>query len=331
MRRYHRHFSGRDHTQRPTRVAVARTAGKPRGMLTWALMLAVTAWLLVGLVSDAGAKPATGGDGPSFGTDADKELVNNQVIVKFKDDATRAEKVDARQDEGLRKKDDLGLIDAEVAKVEGQSVAQAISDLEKRPDVEYAEPDYVLKALATAANDPDFPKLYGLDNTGQTGGTADADLDVPEAWDTTTGGPETVVAVIDSGVDISHPELKNNTWVNPGESGTDSAGRDKASNGVDDDGNNYVDDVNGWDFVNNDATVFDTGDNPHGTHVAGTIAAEGNNGAGIVGVNWNARIMPLKFLNAEGRGATSDAVKALEYAYKDGAKGSSNWYGGGAC
>lgn len=174
----------------------------------------------------------------------------------------------------------------------------------------------------TSANDSDYPKLYGLNNTGQTGGTADADVDAPEAWNTTTGDTLTVVAVIDEGVDINHPDLKNNIWTNSGET---------AGNGIDDDKNGYVDDVNGWDFYNKDRTVYDSGDgDKHGTHVAGTIAAEGNNSLGVVGVNWKAKIMPLKFLGPDG-GYTSDAAAAIDYAVNKGVKISNNsWGGGGA-
>ena len=147
--------------------------------------------------------------------------------------------------------------------------------------------------------------MYGLNNTGQTGGTPDADVDAPEAWSTTTGGTSTIVAVIDEGMDISHPDLKNNIWTNP----------DEVAGNCIDDKNGYIDDVNGYDFANNDASVYDrdpisgTGDE-HGTHVAGTIAAECNNSLGVVSVNWKARIMPLKFLGPDG-GYTSDAVAAL--------------------
>jgi thermitase len=128
------------------------------------------------------------------------------------------------------------------------------------------------------------------------------------------------VAVIDTGVDTNHPDLENNLWTNPGET---------AANGIDDDGNKLVDDVNGWDFANNDATVYDAADgDKHGTHVAGTIAGEGNNDLGVVGVNWKARIMPLKVLGPNG-GYTSDAVEALNYAVAKGAKISNNSWGGG--
>ena len=106
-------------------------------------------------------------------------------------------------------------------------------------------------------------------------------------------------------MDINHPDLQNSVWINPGET---------VGDGIDNDGNTYVDDVNGWNFFRNDASVFDAADgDDHGTHVAGTIAAEGNNSAGVVGLNWQAKIMPLKFLGPNG-GSTSDAIEAINYA-----------------
>ena len=125
----------------------------------------------------------------------------------------------------------------------------------------------------------------------------------PEAWNTGTGTGRTIVAVIDSGVAYNHPDLKANMWRNPGE---------VAGNGIDDDGNGYVDDVYGYDFVANNGNPMD--DNGHGTHVAGTIGAVGNNGVGVAGVDWHVRIMALKFLDSTGSGYTSDAVRALNYA-----------------
>ena len=182
--------------------------------------------------------------------------------------------------------------------------------------VEYAEPNYILYA-DTTPNDPSFSQLYGLHNTGQTGGTADADIDAPEAWNTCTGG-NVVVAVIDTGVDYTHPDLAANMWVNTGEI---------PGNGIDDDGNGFVDDYRGWDFCYNDSNPMDG--NSHGTHCAGTIGAVGNNGIGVVGVNWNVKIMPVKFLSDSGSGSTSDAISAINYARMMGAKVMSNSWGGG--
>lgn len=152
-------------------------------------------------------------------------------------------------------------------------------------------------------------------------GTADADIDATEAWEVTTGDPGVVVAVIDTGIDYSHPDLAANIWLNPGET---CAGC--RTDRVDNDGNGFVDDVRGWDFANGDADPFD--DHGHGTHVAGTIGASGNNGIGVAGVNWAVRLMPLKFLGADGSGTSADAIRALLYAVDEGAVVSNNSYGG---
>jgi subtilisin family serine protease len=164
------------------------------------------------------------------------------------------------------------------------------------------EPDSVITSAAVP-NDPSFGQLWGLSNTGQSGGLRDADIDAPEAWDITTGSRSVVVAVIDTGVDHAHRDLAANAWRNPGE---------VAGDRIDNDGNGFVDDVYGWDFANNDADPMD--DQGHGTHVAGTIGAVGNNGSGVVGVSWNVSIMGLKFLGANGSGSTSGAVAAINYA-----------------
>jgi subtilisin family serine protease len=211
-----------------------------------------------------------------------------------------------------------------VASVPAADRAKALAALLKNPRIRFAEPD-VTYSVDTLPNDPSFSQLWGLNNTGQTvktsTGTADADIDAPEAWSTTTGSSSVVVAVIDSGVDWHHPDLAANVWTNPGESCPGCA-----NDGIDNDGNGYVDDVHGWDFVSNDNDPFD--DNGHGTHVAGTIGASGNNGVGVAGVNWNVRIMPLKFIGANGEGTADDAVRAILYATRMGAIVSNNSWGG---
>jgi hypothetical protein len=164
------------------------------------------------------------------------------------------------------------------------------------------EPDRIITSAALP-NDPSFSRLWGLHNTGQTSGVIDADIDAAEAWNVTTGSREVVVGVIDTGIDYRHPDLSANMWRNPGET---------AGDGIDNDRNGFVDDVYGWDFANNDADPFD--DEGHGTHVAGTIGAVGNNGTGVAGVNWQVSLMALKFLGADGSGTTSAAVAALNYA-----------------
>lgn len=199
-------------------------------------------------------------------------------------------------------------------------VEVAVRRYERTAGVEYAEPDLVVSRSQTLTpNDPEYPRLVGLNNTGQTGGTPDADIDAPEAWTRTVGTAASVVAVIDTGVDLSHPDLRENIWTNPGE---------LAGNGVDDDENGYVDDVHGWDFFNDDASVYDGPEDDHGTHVAGTIAGTGGNGLGVTGVSWRSRVMALKFLGPGGSGYVSDAVAALDYAVRQGVRVSNNSWGG---
>jgi subtilisin family serine protease/PKD repeat protein len=187
----------------------------------------------------------------------------------------------------------------------------------KNPHIDRVEYNFKV-SIGLTPNDPMYPQLWGLNNIGQTGGTIDADIDAPEAWGVQTGSQDVVVAVIDTGVDYNHPDLSANIWTNPGEI---------PGNGIDDDGNGFIDDVHGYDFANNDGDPLD--DHGHGTHVAGTIAAAGNNGIGVVGVAWQARIMAVKFLDAGGSGFTDGAINAVLYAASMGAKVMNNSWGGG--
>lgn len=162
---------------------------------------------------------------------------------------------------------------------------------------------------AIRPNDTYFANQWGFENTGQSGGTAGADSKAYAAWDWARGDG-VVVAVTDTGVDFSAADLAGKAWTNPGEI---------AGNGLDDDGNGYVDDVNGYDLLNGDGTVFDLGNgDQHGTHVAGTIAASTNNGAGVAGMGWNAKVMSLKFLGQH-EGSDIDGAAAIVYAVDNGA------------
>lgn len=202
-----------------------------------------------------------------------------------------------------------------------------VNTLAQQKGVKYVEANTVLYADGVVPNDPRFGELYGLHNDGVAGGAADSDIDAPEAWTITTGSKDVVVAIIDTGVDYTHPDIAPNYWHNPGETGVDADGNDKSTNGIDDDGNGYVDDFRGWDFVNNDNDPMD--DHNHGTHCAGTIGAKGNDANGVAGVNWDVSVVGVKFLSASGSGSLADAVKAIEYTNTLGVTLTSNSWGGG--
>ncbi|MCK5020640.1 MAG: right-handed parallel beta-helix repeat-containing protein, partial [Candidatus Peribacteraceae bacterium] len=180
------------------------------------------------------------------------------------------------------------------------SVEDALNKLSNDPRVLYAEPNYLISTTAIP-NDPGFNSLWGLNNSGQTGGTPDADINAPDAWNISTGSSDVVVAVIDTGVDYNHEDLANNMWTNPNE----------IADGNDTDNNGYIDDIYGIDTSNDDSDPMD--DKDHGTHCAGTIGAAGNNNTGVVGLNWNVSIMALKFLDSAGMGTHSDAIECIEY------------------
>ncbi len=202
----------------------------------------------------------------------------------------------------------------------------------RNPNIEYAEPNFIY-SLDAFPNDPEFSKLWGLHDAGQFGGTAGNDIDAPQAWDIATDSSATVVGVIDTGVNYNHPDLAANMWRNPGE---------VPGNGIDDDVNGFIDDYYGYDFsrclkFNNPGIVCtqtkprdgdpmdDTG---HGTHVAGTIAAVGNNSLGVTGVSWKAKIMAVKALTSVG-GLTTDLIDAINYATMMNVKLTNNSWGGG--
>ncbi len=233
----------------------------------------------------------------------------DDIIVRYRPGVEGAQRRDVRQDADVRREQGLPLARTEVVEPEeGVSVAGALADLERSDEVLYAEPD-AIRQTAAVPNDRYFPYQWGLNNTGQVPGANDADIDAPEAWDTATGASGVRVAVIDTGADLGHPDLAPNLWTNPAET---------PANGRDDDANGFVDDVRGADFVDGDGVPDDA--NGHGTHVAGTVAAQGNDGAGVTGVAWDAALLPLRTLGADGSGSTSDTMRAYAYAARAGAR-----------
>jgi subtilisin family serine protease len=197
---------------------------------------------------------------------------------------------------------------------EGTPVDAELARLQSNPSVEYVEPNYSIQITAVdnapvLPNDFEFEFMYSLRNLGGDQAKTNADISAPEAWAFGTGSRSVIVAVIDTGIDYFHDDLKDNLWINP---------REVPFNGIDDDGNGFVDDVNGYDFIWNDGDPFD--DNQHGTHVCGIIGAKGNNGVGTVGVCWNVSLMALKTFDESGNGSVADAIAAITYAVENGAR-----------
>ncbi len=255
------------------------------------------------------------------------EYVPGEVILVLKDDVPldRISEIHSQfRTRALRR---FAFIRAfQLALPDDLSVTDAVRLLRRHPLVQEATPNYY-RYIDIVPDDADFGDLWGLHNVGQDGGTPDADIDAPEAWDITVGSRDVVVAVIDSGVDLTHPDLVDNLWTNPGEI---------AGNGIDDDGNGFVDDVHGWDFSSDDNDPSPVGGacQGHGTHVAGTIGASGNNGIGVSGVNWNVTIMPLKafrsLLGVLCTASDADLLAAIQYHTMMGVRISSNSWGGPA-
>lgn len=273
------------------------------------------------------------------GNSGSQEHVPGELLIKFKGKAPKELTFRNGAEMEVVKKFDLPAKDrndsSELCKVKlnGVTVEEGLQLLKNNDQIAYAEPNYIIQvpdnpqspvetqAAELPKNAPNDlkPELWGLHNTGQNHGTPDADIDAPEAWGITVGKKEggPLIAVIDTGVDYNHPDLVNNIWTNTGEIPGD---------GIDNDGNGYVDDVHGYNFAYNNGDPMD--DHSHGTHCSGTIGAEGDNGIGITGVAWNAQIMAVKFLGKNG-GTTENAIESVIYATKAGADICSNSWGGG--
>lgn len=273
------------------------------------------------------------------------------VMVKFKAGASENDKGKARQSVNGIKRRAFGLVPGLELLETRIGVAQAVAQLRNSSGVEYAEPDYVVHSFGTSlppsdnywnpgAHDGLTPNLlWGLHNDGRSigwetyyystdswnfyndKGTQDADIDALEAWQTTTGNAGFTIAIIDTGMDLTHPDLQPNLWTEDSAKEADYR-------------------VHGYDFITHTPMVGINNYDPngHGTHTAGTIGAAANNiypissgvSYGVVGVNWSCKLMPLRFLNTDGSGYTSDAIEALNYAVSKGVKVSNNSWGGGS-
>jgi len=250
---------------------------------------------------------------------ATSDIIPGQVLVQYKNTANVQTRALNRLNIGGGLAEEITSVqrlDASEGVMElvrtplGMTVEDAIAWYQRQPDVAYAEPNYHVTA-SVVSNDPYYLNgslwgMYGDDQpsaVGPAGTTNTYGIGAEKAWNAGYIGSSNVyVGVIDTGVQITHPDLVDNIWVNPYD----------PLDGVDNDGNGFVDDTNGWDFFNNDRTVYDDTSDDHGTHVSGTIGGKGGNSQGVAGVNWNVTIIPTKFLGASG-GSTADAVRALDY------------------
>ena len=239
-----------------------------------------------------------------------QHLGRPEILVRFKPGVS-AETIDRittqlhdRVEDRIENAPGLDAIDD----LDDENVAELVAQYSKMPEVDYAEENYEIRLpdavegplVPVLPHDPQFSDQWALSNEGQRGGKEGADISAPLAWATTTGSDKVVVAVLDSGVDYTHDDLANNMWVRPANMAP-----------YHDDDLGTIDDVNGFNAIDNSSDPMD--DNGHGTHCAGIIGAEGSNDIGIAGVNWNVRIMPLKFMNAGGFGTTKDAIEAINY------------------
>jgi len=302
-------------------VHIGRFARAARALVVLALLVGLVPLSAVAVdpppapIVKSGPKPPAGSALDANGN----PYVSGEVLVRFKPATGLSATAAAHKSVGAKKVDDVeGVDDLDLARLpKGVTVESALARYRALPNVAYAQPNY-LHHIDAIPNDSRFEDLWGMNNTGQTGGTPDADIDAPEAWDQQTGSSDVVVAVIDTGVDYNHPDLEDNIWTNPGEI---------AGNGIDDDENGFVDDMHGYDFFNFDADPMD--DHSHGTHCSGTIGGVADNGIGVAGVAHDVSIMALKFLSADGWGDTAAAIECINYADMMGADIMSNSWGGG--
>ena len=249
------------------------------------------------------------------------KVLQDLVTIEYDFDAKLKDNVNA-DDVSVEKLNELS---EKKSAMKGHGVESQIKEMMDSGNYEFVEPNWLIE-LNAAPSDSAFSngKLWGLRNLGQSGGKNGIDMNTVQAWDLTTGSESIIVAVIDTGILYTHQDLKSNMWKNPGEI---------AGNGIDDDGNGYIDDVNGINAIikspNSPKKGNPIDDNGHGTHVAGTIGAQANGGGEMVGVAWRTQLMALKFLASDGRGYISNSITCIDYAIANGARVINASYGGG--
>ena len=246
------------------------------------------------------------------GDEAPQQSNKAEILVRFRAGVTQntieslTQRLNDQVEDRIESVANLEVIEDE----DGKDAESMVAQYRSLPEVEYAELNSEIKLdhddsgrKHIHADDEMFSRQWGLFNSRQNGGTAGADISAMRAWAVTKGSDQVVVAVLDSGVDYSHPDLANNIWSRPpiiAAYHDDDLTPDLG-----------IDDVHGFNVVEDTGDPMD--DNGHGTHCAGIIGAEGGNGIGIAGVNWNVKIMPLKFMDADGIGTTKDAIEAINY------------------
>jgi serine protease len=290
--------------------------GKRPGGLSW-LRAGLGAAALAGLVSCAGGvddqdlsdvKDPGDENGAVPGDETPSKALpyaTDTILVRFKRDASLSAQSTLHSQIGTQIAHTyMFLPELQVVSLpEDLSVEKALSLYQGDPSVLYAEPNMIYELDDTTPNDPRFGELFGLHNTGQSGGLVDADIDMIEAWDISQGSPDVVIALLDSGIDFNHPDLNANTFVNLSEQ--------QGQAGVDDDANGYVDDIHGINSVNDTGSPFPFDGDAHGTHVSGTIAASGNNAVGVVGVNWQAKIIGCKAFSPSA--TLANIIQCMDY------------------
>ena len=233
-----------------------------------------------------------------------REAVDGEVLVQFRDAAAVFEQSRAADEIEADEVEALGRRGTRRMRARRMGTAEVLARLRANPDVEFAEPNYIVR-LSASPNDPAFGNLWGLFNSGQDfggAGVAGADVDVTRAWDVSVGSRRNVIGVVDTGIDYNHPDLAANVWTAPAAFSVTIGGLVI----------NCAAGTHGFNAITNTCNPMD--DNNHGTHVAGTIGAVGNNGMGVAGLNWTASMMALKFLDSTGSGTTANAIKAIEFA-----------------